>query len=47
LRGLDKEKTYEVYDYRNRRELGTVKGAEPYLRIAFKDSLLLRVRPAK
>lgn len=47
LRGLDKEKTYEVYDYGNRRELGTVKGSEPYLRIAFKDSLLLRVRPAK
>jgi alpha-galactosidase len=46
LRGLDKEKTYEVYDYGNRRELGTVKGSEPYLRIAFKDSLLLRVRPA-
>jgi len=47
LRDLDKEKTYEVYDYGNRRELGTVKGSEPYLRIAFKDSLLLRVRPAK
>jgi len=47
LRGLDKDKTYEVYDYGNRQELGTLKGAEPYLRIAFKDSLLLRVRPVK
>lgn len=47
LRGLEKEKTYEVYDYGNRKELGTLKGAEPYLRLAFKDSLLLRVRPAK
>ena len=47
LRGLDKEKTYEVYDYANRKELGILKGAEPYLHIAFKDSLLLRVRPAK
>jgi alpha-galactosidase len=47
LRGLDKDKTYEVYDYGNRQELGTLKGAEPYLRIAFKDSLLLRVRSVK
>jgi alpha-galactosidase len=47
LRGLDKEKTYEVYDYANRKELGILKGAEPYIRTAFKDSLLLRVRPAE
>jgi alpha-galactosidase len=47
LRGLDKDKTYEVYDYGNRRELGTVKGSDPHLRIAFKDSLLVRVRPVK
>jgi len=46
LRGLDKDQTYEVYDYANRRSLGTLKGAQPVLNIAFKDSLLLRVRQA-
>jgi alpha-galactosidase len=46
LRGLDKAQTYEVYDYANRRSLGTLKGAQPILNIAFKDSLLLRVRQA-
>ena len=45
LRGLDKGVTYEVYDYANRKPLGEVKGAEPYLQIGFKNSLLLRVRP--
>ena len=45
LRGLDKGTTYEVYDYGNRRQLGTVKGTEPYLRLGFKDNLLIRVRP--
>ncbi|MCX6625091.1 MAG: alpha-galactosidase, partial [Acidobacteria bacterium] len=45
LRGLEKDGVYEVYDYANRRDLGTVKGADPRLNIAFKDSLLLRVRP--
>ena len=46
LRGLDKGVTYEVYDYANRRDLGKLNGAEPYLRLGFKESLLLRVRPA-
>jgi alpha-galactosidase len=46
LRGLAKETEYEVYDYANRRELGKVNGSRPQLRIAFKESLLLRVRPA-
>jgi alpha-galactosidase len=45
LRGLDKGVTYEVYDYANRKPMGEVKGAEPYLQIGFKNSLLLRVRP--
>ena len=45
LRGLDKDMTYEVYDYANRRALGTVKGEKPLLNMAFKESLLLRVRP--
>lgn len=47
LRGLDKNLTYEIYDYANRRALGFVDGAAPRLNHAFKDSLLLRVRPAQ
>ncbi len=46
LRGLEKNRDYQVYDYANRKELGIVKGSEPFLNIGFKDSLLLRVRPA-
>jgi alpha-galactosidase len=45
LRGLKKGTTYTVYDYGNRRDLGTIDGSDPRLRIAFKDSLLVRVRP--
>ena len=45
LRGLDKGTTYEVFDYGNRRRLGTVKGAEPYIGLGFKESLLIRVQP--
>lgn len=45
LRGLDRETTYSIYDYGNRRDLGTVKGKEPRLEVGFKDNLLLRVRP--
>ena len=45
LRGLDKQTNYEVYDYANRRALGTVSGNQPFLRVAFKDSLLVRLRP--
>ncbi len=45
LRGLNKQTTYEVYDYANRRPLGTVSGGQPFLRVGFKDSLLVRLRP--
>ncbi len=45
LRGLDRDKTYEVYDYANERPLGTVSGSNPRLKVSFKGSLLLRVRP--
>lgn len=47
LRGLDKNTTYEVYDYANRRPLGKVSGSRPVLRVAFKDSLLLRAQPVR
>ncbi len=46
LRGLDKDTNYEVYDYGNRRMIGQVKGSEPRVKVGFKDSLLLRVKPA-
>ena len=45
LRGLDKGLTYEIYDYGNRRRLGSLKGADPFLKIGFKESLLLRLKP--
>jgi hypothetical protein len=34
-----------VYDYANLQALGEVKGSAPQLRVGFKGSLLLRVRP--
>jgi alpha-galactosidase len=46
LRGLAKGTDYEVYDYANRRALGKLNGSKPYVRVAFKESLLLRVRPS-
>ena len=45
LRGLEKGLTYEAYDYENRQPLGTIAGSEPYLRLSFKDHLLLRLKP--
>lgn len=45
LRGLHKEISYDVYDYANNRPLGVISGSEARLSIAFKDSLLLRLRP--
>ena len=47
LRGLDRNTTYEVYDYANRRPLGTVSGSRPVLNAGFKDSLLLRAQPSR
>ncbi len=45
LRGLEKGKIYRVYDYVNRRDLGTLDGSKPLLNIGFKESLLVRVSP--
>ncbi len=45
LRGLDKARKYEVYDYAHGRKLGTISGSDPVLRAGFKESLLVRVRP--
>jgi alpha-galactosidase len=45
LRGLATGRLYEVYDYENDRPLGQISGNDPFLRAAFKGSLLLRLRP--
>ncbi len=47
LRGLEKETTYEAYDYANRKRLGTITGDRPYLNVSFKDNLLVRLSPTK
>ncbi len=47
LRGLDRETTYTVFDYANNRSMGTISGAQPYLAVSFKESLLVRVSPVK
>jgi alpha-galactosidase len=47
LKGLDKNAKYMVFDYVNNKELGTVKGNKPYLKVSFTDYLLLEVYPLK
>lgn len=47
LRGLDPAKTYELYDYANKRNLGRVPGKGASVSVSFKDSLLLRARPVE
>jgi len=47
FRGLDKYQQYEVYDYGNERHLGLINGADPYLNVGFKGSLLVRVSPVE
>lgn len=45
LRGLDESKNYSVIDYANNKNLGTIKGSEPYLSVNFDAYLLLKVTP--
>ncbi|MEP6684100.1 MAG: hypothetical protein ABJA35_12605, partial [Parafilimonas sp.] len=45
LRGLDANKKYSVVDYVNNKNLGTVSGNQPKLKIEFKESLLIEVKP--
>jgi alpha-galactosidase len=44
LRGLDANKKYSVFDYVNDKDLGTINGSQPKLKIAFKKSLLIEVK---
>lgn len=43
LRGLNNEKEYQVYDYVEERQLGTVSGADPTINTSFTDHLLISV----
>lgn len=45
LRGLEAHARYELFDYARDRSLGVISGADPHVKAAFKESLLLRVRP--
>lgn len=45
LRGLRPNTRYQIEDYANGRPLGVISGSQPRLNLAFKESLLLRVRP--
>ncbi len=47
LKGLDKDKTYQVWDYFNDVDLGKISGSDPVLQVAFKDFLLLSVNDPK
>lgn len=45
LRGLRKDLDYELYDYGHGQALGRISGSKPFVEVAFKESLLLRVSP--
>ncbi len=45
LRGLDKSEIYTILDYANNKDLGTIKGSNPYLSVDFDAYLLLKVTP--
>jgi alpha-galactosidase len=45
LRGLDENKQYMVYDYFNEKNLGSVNGKKPVLKISFNKFLLIQVKP--
>ncbi len=47
FRGLDKDVKYRVIDYVNNKELGIIKGDQPYLQVSFDDYLLLELNPLK
>jgi alpha-galactosidase len=47
LRGLDKSRRYQVFDYEHGTSLGTVAGSGPYIDAAFTNHLMLEVSPAQ
>jgi len=44
FRGLDKKKTYDVYDYVNHKSLGQVNGEKPFLVVSFQRNLLVELK---
>ena len=47
LRGLDEAKTYQVLDYVDGRILGSITGANPYIKVKMQGALLLKVTPVE
>lgn len=47
LRGLNKEKTYQVFDYVDGRALGNIAGASPRIKIKMQGALLLKITPVE
>ncbi len=47
LRGLRKGVDYSVYDYANKRKLGSVNGNDPFINVGFRDYLLIQVKPVQ
>ena len=45
LKGLDQNKVYHVYDYVNRKNIGTIKGEKPFINVTFHKYLLIEVYP--
>ena len=45
LKGLNHNKIYHVYDYVNRKNLGTIKGQNPSINVTFNKHLLIEVYP--
>jgi hypothetical protein len=45
LRGLTKTETYQVIDFVNNRELGTVSGSHSEIQISFQNYLLIKCVP--
>ncbi len=45
LRGLDKKKDYDIFDYVNQKNLGTIKGQSPFIGVTFNKYLLIEAYP--
>ncbi len=44
LRGLDKGKVYDAYDYVNKKDLGQIMGNKPFLNSSFQKNLLIELK---
>jgi len=46
FRGLEREKTYRVYDYEHQAHLGEIRGCDPHLKVEIDHHLLVEVCPS-